>query len=123
MGWFATGEWMNYTIAVPSAGTYTVALRVASSGGGSLHVGFNLASNVWQPVSVPNEAIIEEGDRRLVYVQQGDQYLPQEIKTGIQGELYTQILDGLTDGNQVVTFGSFFIDSEFKLKGAAQAQK
>ena len=33
---------------------YTVALRVASSGGGSLHVGFNTASHVWHAVSVPN---------------------------------------------------------------------
>jgi hypothetical protein len=69
-------------------------------------------------LSVPNEAIIEEGDRQIVYVQQqSGQYVPEEIHTGIQGELYTQILDGLEDGAQVVTFGSFFIDAEHKLKG------
>ena len=69
-------------------------------------------------LSVPNEAIIEEGDRHVVYVQrQPGQYAPQEIQTGIQGELYTQVLDGVTDGDQVVTFGSFFIDAEQKLKG------
>jgi len=73
-------------------------------------------------LSVPNEAIIEEGDKHIVYVQrQPGQYLPQEIHTGIQGELYTQILDGVKDGDQVVTFGSFFIDAEQKLKGTAQA--
>ena len=33
---------------------------------------------------------------------------------------YTQVLDGLNDGDQVVTFGSFFIDSEHKLKGTDQ---
>jgi hypothetical protein len=72
--------------------------------------------------SVPNEAIIEEGNARVVYVQrQTGQYQPQEIHTGIQGELYTQVLDGLKDGDQVVTFGSFFIDSEYKLKGTAQS--
>ena len=43
-------------------------------------------------LSVPNEAIIEEGDRHIVYVQQqAGQYVPQEIHTGIQGELYTQV--------------------------------
>ncbi len=52
VGWFSAGEWMNYTINVPSAGSYTVTLRVASMNGGSLHVGFNTASNVWQPVWV-----------------------------------------------------------------------
>jgi len=69
-------------------------------------------------LSVPNEAIIEEGDTHIVYLQQGaGQYVPREIHTGIQGELYTQVTDGVKDGDQVVTFGSFFIDAEQKLKG------
>lgn len=73
-------------------------------------------------LSVPNEAIIEEGDKHVVYVQRPDgQYEPQEIHTGIQGELYTQVVDGLSAGQHVVTFGSFFIDSEYKLKGTAQS--
>lgn len=68
-------------------------------------------------LAIPNEAIIEEGDRRVVYVQRAPgQYVPQEIQTGIQGELLTAITDGLKDGDQVVTFGSFFIDAEHKLK-------
>jgi len=75
-------------------------------------------------LSVPNEAIIEEGDTRVVYRQASDgQYEPTPVQTGVQGELYTQVTGGLKDGDQVVTFGSFFIDSEFKLKGAAQGQK
>ena len=73
-------------------------------------------------LSVPNEAIIEEGDRHIVYLQRPDgQYEPQEIHTGVQGERYTQVVDGLKVGDQVVTFGSFFIDSEYKLKGTAQS--
>lgn len=72
-------------------------------------------------LSVPNEAIIEEGTSRVVYVQRADgQYEPHEIQTGIQGELYTHIVGGVNPGDQVVTFGSFFIDSEYKLKGTAQ---
>lgn len=70
---------------------------------------------------IPSEAIIEEGDHRVVYVQGKDgSYMPRKIETGIQGELYTEVLGGLSDGEQVVTFGSFFIDSEFKLKLADQ---
>jgi hypothetical protein len=73
-------------------------------------------------LSVPNEAIIEEGARHVVYVQKSaGQYVPQEIHTGIQGELYTQVLDGVKDGDEVVTFGSFFIDAEHKLKGIDQS--
>ena len=73
-------------------------------------------------LSVPNEAIIEEGDRRVVYVEaQKGKYVPHEIQGGIQGELYTEIRSGVKEGDQVVTFGSFFIDSEYKLKLADQA--
>jgi hypothetical protein len=75
-------------------------------------------------LSVPTEAIIEEGTSQVVYRQREDgQYEPQTIHTGIQGELYTQVLDGVKEGDQVVTFGSFFIDSEYKLKGATQVGK
>ena len=49
--------------------------------------------------------------------QEPGQFAAREIHTGIQGELYTQVLDGVKDGDQVVTFGSFFIDAEQKLKG------
>lgn len=68
-------------------------------------------------LSIPSEAIIDDGVTRIVYVQRGsDDYSPRQIRTGVQGELYTQVLDGVSEGDQVVTFGSFFIDAEYKLK-------
>jgi hypothetical protein len=73
-------------------------------------------------LTVPNEAIIEENEKHIVYVQRSEgQFEPREIHTGIQGELFTQVVDGLKPGEHVVTFGSFFIDSEYKLKGTAQS--
>jgi len=55
VGWTAPNEWLNYTVNVATAGTYTVQLRVASPiDGMSLHLGFNNASNVWTVVSIPN---------------------------------------------------------------------
>jgi multidrug efflux pump subunit AcrA (membrane-fusion protein) len=69
-------------------------------------------------LSVPNEAIIEEGDKQVVYVQDaGGGYHPRTIDTGLQGERYTQVLKGVEPGEQVVTTGSFFIDAEYKMKG------
>src|SRR5215510_13499198 len=53
VGWASAGEWLNYTVSVASAGTYTVNLRVASPSGASMHVGFNSASSVWTVVPVP----------------------------------------------------------------------
>ena len=73
-------------------------------------------------LSIPNEAIIEEGTKRVVYVQrQAGQYVPVEIQTGIQGELFTAVERGLMEGDQVVSFGSFFVDAEYKLKSIDQS--
>ena len=70
-------------------------------------------------LSIPNEAIIEEAGQRVVYVQHHPgHYVPREIKTGLQGELYTQVVGGLDADDQVVTLGSFFVDAEYKLKSA-----
>lgn len=68
-------------------------------------------------LAIPNEAIIEEGDKRIVYMEHmPGTYMPMEIQTGLRGELYAEVLDGLSAGDRVVTFGSFFIDAEHKLK-------
>ncbi|MBT3921110.1 MAG: hypothetical protein HOF21_00900 [Nitrospina sp.] len=67
-------------------------------------------------LSVPNEAIIEEKNQRLIYVQKEKHlYVPKELISGIRGELYTQVLEGPKLGEKVVTFGSFFIDAHYKL--------
>jgi hypothetical protein len=69
-------------------------------------------------LSVPNEAIIETGGKQVVYVEQADgSYGRREIGVGAQGELFTQVLEGLKPGERVVTIGSFFIDADYKLKG------
>jgi endonuclease/exonuclease/phosphatase family metal-dependent hydrolase len=54
VGWIAAGEWLNYTVNVTAAGSYTAQIKVASlNGGGSMHIGFNGTSHVWSSVSIP----------------------------------------------------------------------
>ena len=98
------------------------ATLVANGRANSVDYVMEIVADRGQFLSVPNEAIIEEGDKHVVYVQQQTgQYAPQEIHTGVQGELYTQVLHGLKEGDPVVTFGSFFIDAERKLKSTEQS--
>jgi hypothetical protein len=93
----------------------------ATSHAGSRSFVVEIVTEPGDYLSVPTEAIIEEGESRVVYVQTGEgQFEPRTITTGIQGERYTQVTGGVKDGDQVVSFGSFFIDADYKLKGAAQ---
>ena len=113
------------TRVIPRPGGVTVQASLASTGrqNSAVYV-MEIVVERGPFLSVPNEAIIEEGDTHIVYVQrEPGQYAPQEIHTGIQGELYTQVLDGVKDGDEVVTFGSFFIDAEHKLKGTEQSSQ
>ena len=110
------------TRAVPDSGRLRIEVTLAATGRESAKSYLvEIVTDRGELLSVANEAIIEEGATRVVYIQrEAGRYEPQAIKTGIQGELYTQVVEGLREGDHVVTFGSFFIDSEFKLKGAAQ---
>ena len=96
----------------------TVSL-IAPARQGSLRYVLEIVTEEIERMSVPNEAIIETGERRVVYVKDASgSYAQREIQTGLQGELFTEITGGLKEGEQVVTFGSFFIDADHKLKGS-----
>ena len=110
----------NVSQVSPSASEVT--LKVTLMGQAlekSRHYILEVVTEDGEHLSVPNEAIIDRGGHTLVYVQEaGGEYTPREIKAGVQGELFTQVLDGLKSGEHVVTIGSFFIDAEHKLKGS-----
>jgi hypothetical protein len=111
------------TKVMPKEGGVTAEVTLSSTGHpNSLNYVMEIVTVRGEFLSVPNEAIIEEGTNHIVYVQrEGGQYVPVEIQTGIQGELYTAVDSGLMEGDQVVSFGSFFVDSEYKLKFAGQS--
>ncbi len=54
VGWLDTGDWLLYSINLPSAGTYSVSYRVASqSGGGSISLDNNTGNN-YGSMAVPS---------------------------------------------------------------------
>jgi beta-glucosidase-like glycosyl hydrolase/uncharacterized protein involved in high-affinity Fe2+ transport len=56
MGWTTAGQWFHYTVNVATAGTYTVALRLASPYGitDALHIDNSSGTNLTGSVAVPN---------------------------------------------------------------------
>jgi len=67
--------------------------------------------------AVANAAIIERDGKQIVYEEiHPGHYEPHEIRTGLKGEIYTEVLDGISEGYRIITIGSFFIDAEYRLK-------
>lgn len=70
-----------------------------------------------EALSVPTETIIATGKRKIVIMKETNGYRPVEITTGQERDNYTEILNGLTEGEEVVASGQFLIDSEASLSG------
>lgn len=73
-----------------------------------------------QRLAVPEEAIINTGTRNLVYVDQEGAFEPREVETGIRGQDYVEITEGLEPGDRVAAEATFLLDSEARLKGVIQ---
>jgi multidrug efflux pump subunit AcrA (membrane-fusion protein) len=71
-------------------------------------------------LAIPTEAIIDSGRRQIVFVALGDGHFdPREIVTGLTGDHHvTEVLSGLSEGEEVVVSGQFLIDSESQLQEA-----
>ncbi|MBP1475408.1 efflux RND transporter periplasmic adaptor subunit [Frateuria sp. MAH-13] len=70
---------------------------------------------------VPDEALIATGrDTRVILAEGDGRFRAVPVRTGRSAGGYTQVLDGLKGGEQVVVSGQFLIDSEANLSGALE---
>ncbi|MCH7963519.1 MAG: efflux RND transporter periplasmic adaptor subunit [Bacteroidetes bacterium] len=68
---------------------------------------------------VPEDAIIRSGQNNIIILALGEgKFRPVDVKLGNYADGYYQVLDGLTDGNKIVTSAQFLIDSESNLRAA-----
>lgn len=65
-------------------------------------------------VAVPGSAVQTSGKRKLVFVprQDGKSFEPREVKLGVSDEGFTEVLEGLSAGDEVITTGSYMLKSE-----------
>lgn len=70
-------------------------------------------------IVIPTQAVIHSGTRRVVVMVLGEgKFEPREIHVGFETEDGYEVLQGLTEGEKIVTSAQFLIDSESNLKVA-----
>lgn len=57
-------------------------------------------------ITVPIEAVIDDGAEKFVFVKNGNRFVRQDVVTGIKNDRFVEITDGLYPGDQVVTDGN-----------------
>jgi Cu(I)/Ag(I) efflux system membrane fusion protein len=73
-------------------------------------------------LAVPTSAVIDSGTRQVVIVVRGEgRFQPRPVKLGVRAGDQIEILEGVNEGEEVVTSANFLIDAESNLKAALQA--
>jgi Cu(I)/Ag(I) efflux system membrane fusion protein len=80
---------------------------------------FHVEGDQTPVTSVPTSAIIENGTRQIVLVAKGEgRFEPRPVKLGRRGDGYVEIVEGLRQGEEIVTTATFLIDAESNLQTA-----
>ena len=75
-----------------------------------------------EKLAVPKEAVVDTGEHQFVFVVYGDgRFEPRAVRLGRLAQGYYEVLDGLRDGEDVVTSANFLIDSESRFRAALTA--
>jgi Cu(I)/Ag(I) efflux system membrane fusion protein len=70
-------------------------------------------------ITVPDSAVIDTGARQVVILDRGGgRFEPRDVKIGRRGEGFTEIREGIAEGDRVVIAANFLIDAESNLKAA-----
>ena len=94
---------------------------IADKPGSCSVCGMNL-EKATQVLAIPATAVLDTGIRRIVYIDKGNgHYAGKEVTLGPKAGDYYPVLEGLDEGDKVVTTANFLIDSQSQLTGGASA--
>jgi len=86
-----------------------------------MYADVQLAVPLGERLVVPEDAVMYSGANRVVFLDLGDGRLqPRRVQIGLRNSGWIEILDGLKNGDAIVTSGNFLISSETKLKGGLE---
>jgi len=110
-----------YPAISPTTRTAKVRFEIPNYGGRlkpQMFTNIEIRIDLGKKLAIPDDAVIDTGTRRVVYVDKGDGYFePREIKLGVRAEGLSEIIMGLKAGEKVAASATFLIDSEAQLKG------
>ena len=65
---------------------------------------------------IPNDCIIPQGRKKLLYLAKGSKALSTEITTGVRDSANIQVLTGIKNGDTVITSGILFLKPNADIK-------
>ena len=73
---------------------------------------------------VPNDAVLETGERDVIFIHLGGGRLEwRRVRLGLRADDWVEILEGVSEGDHIITSANFLLDSESQLKAAMGGMK
>ncbi len=83
-----------------------------------MFVNAKISIDLGEKLAIPEEAVMDSGMRKIVYVVKDNRFAMREVTLGPKAGEFYEVISGLNEGEEVVASGNFLIDAESKLKGA-----
>ncbi|WP_236994381.1 efflux RND transporter periplasmic adaptor subunit [Candidatus Methylomicrobium oryzae] len=84
-----------------------------------MYANVELAVPLGERLAVSKDAVLESGERQIIFIHHGDGQLEwRNVKIGLRGGDWVEIVEGLQEGEHIVTSANFLLDSESQLKSA-----
>jgi Cu(I)/Ag(I) efflux system membrane fusion protein len=88
-----------------------------------MFINASIKVDMGEKLAVPEMAVLDTGIRKIVYLsREGGVLESREVKLGHRAEGFYEVIEGLKEGDIVVTSGNFLIDSESRLKSAVSGE-
>ncbi len=81
-----------------------------------------MSAELGEALTVPASAVLHTGERAVVFVDMGEgELMPHELRIGVRGGDFVEVLSGVEPGARVVTSAQFLLDSESNLAEVMRA--
>jgi Cu(I)/Ag(I) efflux system membrane fusion protein len=117
---------INFIYPFMESDTRTARVRVALDNADGflrpeMYAHIHITADLGKRLLVPESAVLYAGQSRVVFLDLGEgKLLPRRIKTGQRNRQWIEVLEGLNEGDKVVTSGNFLIAAESKLKAGVE---
>lgn len=119
---------VSYIYPTLNSETRTVRVRVEMPNPGlrlkpGMYGNMTVQTDAVNTLVVPKEAVLETGLRQLVFMDRGQgRYEQTLVKLGRRSQDSVEVLDGIKEGDRIVTSANFLLDAESKLTSASSMQ-
>lgn len=89
-----------------------------------MYANLEIEVDLGEKLVIPKDSVLHAGEKKYIFVGRGDgTFEPRIVNLGVRTDEFYEVIEGVEEGEKVVTSGTFLIDSESSLSSALRQMK